>query len=318
MFEHILVPLDGSPLAESVLPHVVALSQVYKSRVTLLRVLEPGRVIRHPRIIDPVVWHMYKVESMAYLREMGVRLQQVGLRAERAILEGQLSESINQFVHEQGVDLVALSAHGESGLTRWGIGTAVQKILLQADVPTLIVRPRQPVVDDLTGLRYRKLLVPLDCSLRAECALPVAATLAASHEAQLLLAHVIRRPQMPRRVPLTQEETELAERLVEYNRKAAARYFEELQHRMSWQVESRLVVSEYVSATLHELVAQQGIDLILLSAHGYSGESQWPFGSVALNLVWHGTASILLVQDLSRGQMERARGEKATREKKGH
>ena len=213
---------------------------------------------------------------------------------------------------------MVLSAYGESGLTGWGIGTTVQKLLLQTDVPTLIVRPQQPVVSGLTGLRYRKLLVPLDCSLRAECILPVAATLAASHKAQLLLAHVIRKPQMPRRVPLTQEETELAERLVECNRKAAARYFKELQYRMSWQVESRLVVSEYVSATLHELVAQQEIDLILLSAHGYSGESQWPFGSVALNLVWHGTTSILLVQDLSRGQMERARGEKSTREKKGH
>jgi nucleotide-binding universal stress UspA family protein len=126
-------------------------------------------------------------------------------------------------------------------LSGWNISSVVQKIILRTYVPTMMVRAYQPGTDDLGHLRYRRLLVPLDGSQRAECALPPATVLARSHDSRLL-AHRARRPEMPRHVPLTDEETEMLDRITERNRLAAAQYLEQLQSRLSGAVETRLDV----------------------------------------------------------------------------
>ena len=90
----------------------------------------------------------------------------------------------------------------------------------------MIVRAYQPVQPDLAGLRYRRMMVPLDCSALAESVLPLAATLARTSEAQVLLVHVVQRPQMPRRTPPSQEDSDLADRIVERNRSEAKQYLE--------------------------------------------------------------------------------------------
>jgi nucleotide-binding universal stress UspA family protein len=182
----------------------------------------------------------------------------------------------------------------------------------------MIVRAYQPVTSDLTGLRYRRLLVPLDGSQRAECALPVATTLARSHESQLLLAHVVCRPEMPHHVPLTQEEIELGNRLTKHARLRATRHLEQLQSWLPLDVQTRLLVSDSVAVTLHELVTQESVDLVVLSAHGYSSRTRWPYGSVALNFIAYGTTPLIIVQDLSKDELEETLAEIAAREHKGH
>jgi len=318
MLDHILVPLDGSSLAECVLPHTVALAQAFDAQVTLLRILERARTAGRTRSIDPLDWHIRKAEAKAYLDELTARLQKVGLQTEATLLEGQAAERIIEFAHGQNVSLIVLSSHGRSGLGGWNISGVVQKTILRAYMPAMIVRAYQPVTGDLTGLRYRRLLVPLDGSQRAECVLPLATMLARFRESQLLLAHVVCRPAMPRRVLPTQEEIELANRLTECNQLEATRYLEQLQSRQSGDVQTRLFVGDCVPAALHELVARENIDLVLLSAHGYSGGTKWPYGSVALNFIAYGTTPLLIVQDLSRDEVERTQAEMAAREYKGH
>jgi nucleotide-binding universal stress UspA family protein len=263
-------------------------------------------------------WHISKAEAQAYLDGVNSRLQETGLRTENTLLEGQAAERIIEFAHSHDVSLIILSSHGQSGLGEWNISGVVQKIILAACMPTMIVRAYQPVTGDLTGLRYRRLLVPLDCSQRAECALPLATTLARFHESELLLAHVVCRPEMIRRAPLTQEDVELANRLTERNRVEAIRYLEQLQSWQSLDVQPRVLVSDNTAATLYELVKQENVDLVVLSAHGCSGETRWPHGSMALNFIVYGTTPLLIVQDLSQDELERTQAEIAAREYKGH
>ncbi|MDY7076989.1 MAG: universal stress protein, partial [Chloroflexota bacterium] len=191
MLDHILVPLDGSSLAECVLPHSVALAQAFDAQVTLLRVLERTRTADRTLSIDPLAWHIRKAEAGSYLDGVAAHLQEAGVRTEKAIVEGRAAERIVEFARDQNVNLIVLSSHGRSGLSGWNISGVVQKIILRACMPTMIVRAYQSVAGDLSGLRYRRLLVPLDCSQRAECVLPLATTLARFHESQLLLAHVV-------------------------------------------------------------------------------------------------------------------------------
>lgn len=318
MFEHLLVPLDGSPLAECVLPHTVALARALGSRISLLRVLEPPRVGERSASMDPLDWHMRVADTNAYLEEVKGRLQGIGLATESLLLEGQAAERVVDFARRQAVDLIVLSSHGQSGLSGWNISSVVQKIIMRAYVPTMIVRAYQYRPLDLSGIRYRRVLVPLDGSQRAECVLPLAATLAQFHEAELLLVHVAARPEMPRRVPATAQDAELADRIMGRNRAEAERYLGELRARLGAGVETRLLTAAGVAVALHDLVAQEQVDLVVLSAHGYSGGSRWPYGSITISFIAYGTGPLLIVQDLSPQEVEASLAERAAREVGGH
>ncbi|MGC9358446.1 MAG: universal stress protein, partial [Anaerolineae bacterium] len=180
------------------------------------------------------------------------------------------------------------------------------------------VRAYRVVDEELAELSYEQLLVPLDGSQRAECVLPAARAVADYHNCRLLVAHVVPRPEVPRHAPLTEEETDLVERLTELNRRHGQEYLEDVEGRLSPGVETRLLVSDNAAAALHELVSEEDADMVLLSAHGYSGEAQWPYGSVALNFIAYGTTPLLIVQDISRAEIGTTPAEKAASEAKGH
>jgi nucleotide-binding universal stress UspA family protein len=123
---------------------------------------------------------------------------------------------------------------------------------------------------------------------------------------------------MPRRTPLTQEEIELTDRITELNYLEATYYLEQLESRLSPDVEVHLIVREGGTAALHDLVQQENVDLVILSAHGYSGGVKWPYGSIALSFIAYGITPLLIVQDISRDQAEKTQAEMAATEYKGH
>jgi nucleotide-binding universal stress UspA family protein len=266
------------------------------------------------RVVDPLNWQIRKVEAETYMRDLSLRLQEAGLRAEVQILEGQEAEQVIEFARANDVQLVIVSSHGQSGLSDWNLSSVVLNVILRVRTSIMVVRPYQPTSGGVTGLRYRRLLVPVDGSQRAECVLPVASTLARAHEAQILLAQVIQRPAMPRRTLPTREDVKLADRIVERNRMEAIQYVDELQSQLSGKVEARVLVSDDAVVALHDLADQEKIDLILLSAHGYSSLTQWPFGSVARGFIVYGTTSLLIVQDLPQNKTELTMAEVASRE----
>ncbi len=313
MFNRILLPMDRSPLAECVLPHVAAIARAFESQVTLVHVMDPPHRMNWRRAVDPLNWRIRKAEAESYLGDLVLRLQKAGLAAEKQILEGPAAERIVEFSHKNDVPLIVLSSHGQSGLSGWNVSSVVQKIILRAHTSIMIVRAYQPASTDVTGLRYHRLLVPMDGSQRAECILPVVETLARAHQAQILLAHVVRRPEMPRRTPPTDEDVELADRLVERNRAEAVQYLDQLRSRLSGDIQARVLVSDHVAVTLHELVDQEKIDLVLLTAHGYSALTRWPYGSVVSSFIAYGTTSLLIVQDLPQDKIELTRAEMAAR-----
>lgn len=313
MFNRILLPMDRSLLAECVLPHAVAVARAFESQVTLAHVMASPHRANWRRAVDPLNWRIRKAESESYLNDLALRLQKAGLPAEKQILEGPAAERIIEFSRKNAVPLMMLSSHGQSGLSGWNVSSVVQQIILRVHTSIMIVRAYQPVSTEVTGLRYHRLLVPMDGSQRAECILPVVTTLARAHEAQILLAHVVRRPEMPRRTPPTDEDVELADRIVERNRAEAVQYLDQLRSRLSGDIQARVLVGDHVAATLHELVDQEKIDLVLLTAHGYSALTRWPYGSVVSSFITYGATSLLIVQDLPQDKIEPTPAEVAAR-----
>jgi nucleotide-binding universal stress UspA family protein len=318
MFKHILVPLDGSSLAECVLPHVITVAQAFNARVTLLRVFEQPSGSALSQAIDPLEWHLVKTEAEAYLNEVVAHLQGFGLKVQGTLKEGNAAKHIIEFAHQQELDLIILSSHGQSGLSGWNISSVVQKIILRTCTSTLIVRAYQSPPKDPASFGYKHLLVPLDGSQRAENALSPAMILARFYGSQLLLAHLVCKPEMLSRTPLTPAETNLVNQITERNRQEATRYLEQICSQSMARVDLRLHISEGNIGELHKLVELKDVDLVVLSAHGQSGNTKWPYGSVTLSFIVYGTTPLLIVQDLSRKELQKTTAELIAREKKGH
>lgn len=317
MPHHILIPLDGSSLAENVLPHLIALVRGSEVQASVVRALEQGSAATLSRPPDPFDWQLRKAEAEAYLQSISSRLLNAGLPASVKLLEGKAAECVIRYAIEENVDLILLSSHGQSGISGWNVSSIVQKIIFRAHTSFMIVRAYQPVSAGLTDLSYKRILIPLDGSQRAENVLPTATTLAKAHDALLIIAHVVRQPEMPRRTLPSQEDAELASKLTERNRAESDRYLSELTSRFDVKNETRLVINPNISTALHELVENEQIDLVVMNAHGYTGGSQWPFGSVATNFIAYGTTPLMVIQDIPRDRIEPTRAEIMSRERGG-
>jgi nucleotide-binding universal stress UspA family protein len=181
----------------------------------------------------------------------------------------------------------------------------------------MVVRAYQPSPAGKELALYRRLLVPLDGSQRAEYVLPAAVSLARAHDAQLVLAHVVRQLEVPHHVWSSVEGNRLVDQLVGYTRRAAEAYLAKLQARLSVEAEVELLISNDVSGALQELTERRQCDLVILGAHGHSGSPR-PYGSVTTGLLGYGSTPLLIAQDLAEQQIEPLKAELAIQEFQGH
>jgi len=148
MYEKILVALDGSALAEEVLPHVAGIATRTDSEVILLRVAAPVR----PTAVDVVAvmpvdteQEMKRIadECLSYLEGAADRLRSAGLKVKTAVQFGDPAEQIVDFARDNGVGLIAMSTHGRSGISRWVYGSVADRVLRAATVPILLIRSKR-------------------------------------------------------------------------------------------------------------------------------------------------------------------------------
>ncbi|MDX2078464.1 MAG: universal stress protein [bacterium] len=298
MLNHILVPLDGSPLAECVLPHVLAIAKAFNAQIILVHVLEqPALSDKLPKV-DPLDWYLKKSAANVYLGTVQTRLQEHYSSVKSVLLEGNVIEKIVEFAQSMPSALLILCGYGETRVNGGGVSNIVQHILQLVRTSTLIVRSIQPPAPFTSDLEYKKVLVALDGSQRAGCVLNTATALAKTYQPELLLVHVVTKPEMARHMPLSQEDADLINRVIERNQEEGSKYLEQTQTRFANKTQTRLLVSDNVATTLQSVTEQEQIDLMILSAHGYSGEAKWPYGSITNRFITDGTTPLLIVQDL--------------------
>jgi nucleotide-binding universal stress UspA family protein len=145
--------------------------------------------------------------------------------------------------------------------------------------------------------------------------IPAVTTLAERHEAQLVFVHAVRKPELPRRAPPSREDQELADTLTERNRQEAGQYLQELRERLALpSAELRLLASDNVAETLQQFAVDDGSDLVVLSAHGYTGGTRWAYGSLTSSFIMYGERPLLIVQDLPTGTIKPTTAELVFRE----
>ena len=146
MYQKIMVPLDGSELAECVLPHVQAFMKGFNlSDVILVRVVEPEMPSYHGETrIDPEIMAQREAERKSsakdYLNKVASGINQEGTTVRTEILAGRVTESLTDYAEKHDIEIILIATHGRSGVTRWVRGSVADKILRSANVPVLMVR----------------------------------------------------------------------------------------------------------------------------------------------------------------------------------
>jgi nucleotide-binding universal stress UspA family protein len=153
MYRKILVCLDGSQLAEQILPYAVAQAQCFQSQLVLLRVTPEPFLVSPPIPGVPGVPVEMPImekrsqrendEAQAYLEDIAERLnQENGLVAECVALPGVGGSTIIMYAEDLEADLIAIATHGHGGLRRAVFGSVADHVLNHSKLPILIVRPR--------------------------------------------------------------------------------------------------------------------------------------------------------------------------------
>jgi nucleotide-binding universal stress UspA family protein len=188
MFKHLLVPLDGSRLAEAALPAAASLSEKLDARVTLVHVIErraPQEIHGERHLSDPG-------EAWAYLSQVADRAFPPGARVEEHVHTAEVSDvarSIVEHADELGPDLVVMCTHGRGGLRTWLWGSIAQQVIALRETPVLLIQPDGAAATP--AFACRRLLVPLDGNPEHEQGLAVAAALAEACSAELYLLMVV-------------------------------------------------------------------------------------------------------------------------------
>ncbi len=296
MIRHLLVPLDGSSLAEAVLPAAAALAERLGAQVTLLHVMERGAPAtihgeRHLTEVGDAERYLVEVE-----RRLALRDRAVGRHVHQP-KEGDVARAIVQHAEELRVDLIVLSTHGRGGLRELVLGSIAQRVLQPGAAPILLIHPTGSAP---LPFACRTIFVPLDGTAAHEPALDAAVELARPLRARLQLVIVVPTPATLTggtaaagvMLPLaTNALLDLAtEGATEYVRRQVERL------RASGLEASAEVRRGEPAANLVEAAERAGADLITMASHGRVGLEAFWEGSVSAKVVARFGRPVLLVR----------------------
>lgn len=302
MVHHLLI-LDGSKAAERAIPFAIAAARTFGAALHLLHVLESAAPSPQGAV-DSVAWRMQRAEAASYLEAWRARLEEPGIAVTTELREGRAAEQALDVVRTRKVELLVLTPRGAGAGTGVGLGDTAQKVIRSGAVSFLLARSPLGLGAAAPEQRFRRVLVPLDASRRAECALQAATAIVRSHASSLVLVHVAPVPELPDSMLPTPEDVELRERVVARNKERGVTYLDEIHLRVATPdvpVATRVLVAPDVGRAVCRSIRDEDIDLVVASAHGggLRGSGAFaPYGSVARDLISEGTVPLWILQDL--------------------
>ena len=279
MFQTVLVPVDGSPLAERALLYARRLAHDSNGRIVLLQVV-PASANADATIRTATL----------YLENLITQFSESSFDRP-VVTAGDPASSILAEVEFHGIDLIVMSTHGRSGLGRWIYGSVADAVIRRAAVPVLLV-PATGVAE-WPDNRALRILVPLDGSELAETVLGAVANLSGTLNAEVLLLRAQEAPTAPEADRSTDSNGELPserDRVDGYLDRVAAHL---RAHGLRVRVETR---PGHAATAIVEVTQEQSIDLVAMATHGSGGLTRLVMGSVAASVVQRATVPVLLVR----------------------
>jgi nucleotide-binding universal stress UspA family protein len=308
MYRRMLVPLDGSELAEVVFPYAKELAGRLGIDVILLHISATALRDYVPmnRAYVEHAADTIRREARRVQRKAGLVPEEKAIEVRGELVVGYPPDEILRYAEENAVDLILMASHGRSGSKRWALGSVAGKILHAANIPVLLVRTGIPEQIPYDEWPKRTIIVPLDGSELAESVLPHAEALAKQGGREMvnvILMRVCEVPVMP--VYYTPELAEIPLNWGQYAQQETARCRQMATEYLAG-IEPRFrdsginVKSEVLVGTAtDEIIAYANktpYNLIVMATHGRSGLSRLVYGSVAVNILVGVNSPLLLVK----------------------
>jgi len=280
----VMVPLDGSDMSDAALSYVSTLRPLGNLQLRLVAVAEdPKRY----GLRNPDEW---QDRQATLLREHLERKKQqlleqdASLEVETHVRLGYPADVLLKDAQQYQPDYVIIATHGRTGMDRWRLGSVADKLIRSADWNTLAVGPETA----MAPMRYnvRSIMVPLDGSSRAEEAIPVAGTLAKELGATVHLVRVVEKP-----LPME----DLTGYVLQALEEDAQAYLDEQAAKYSDLTPHTFLLRGNPAEALRAYVQVQGMDLVVLTSHGFGGLIRTALGSIADRMIG-GSAPVLILR----------------------
>jgi nucleotide-binding universal stress UspA family protein len=295
----LLLPLDGSKVAERAIPFAVTVAKRLEARLVLLTAL--GGIATELRAHVPAAAaateHMVRDHVARYLDSLSSRIGTGDIAVEFRVRDGDPVDEILSAVDEFKPAFVVMTTHGRSGLSRWRYGSTAGHLLHNTSVPLLVVGPNveQPATD--RAVTFKHVMIPLDGSPLAEQALPLARRIAQVFGARVSLVRVVDwvAVSFPYNLPEDPEKYAFYPQLDAIWEEAAKAYLERQKAEFKDIAIETAVVRGDAAGNLLEFVRQQAVDLVVMTTHARAGIARAALGSIADRML-QATTPVLLVR----------------------
>jgi nucleotide-binding universal stress UspA family protein len=300
MYTRMLIPLDGSKLAENVLPYARALARALELRIDLLSVVDSMDFARtanagHVRDFDPLVEAAMR-EGKRYLESIAQSFG--GAKVSYAVEHGVADKIIIDSAASDKDTLITMATRGRSGIHRWLMGSVAEKVLRGATNPLLLVRGDEEGKNEGEAA-LKSVVVPLDGSRLAESVLPRAIDLAQKLSLAIVLTRAYQIPLSAAYAGAEAPYIPNQDALLNLVREEASAYLEakvnELHQNGVEKVSSVLLVGSGADEII-DLARSTPDNLIAMCTHGRSGVKRWVLGSVTEKVVRHSGDPVLVVR----------------------
>ncbi|MCX6006729.1 MAG: universal stress protein [Chloroflexi bacterium] len=301
MYEKILLPLDGSELAEEALPYAEKLAGRLGSEIILTHVSEldtDPHEDKHRSYLQKMV-EVTKEGASTYHDKPG---NGPTIEVKSVILSGQPAEKIVEYAENENIGLIVMATHGQSGIQRWAIGSVADKVVRATTRPVILIRAKSARPDVRVKGILNKVLVPLDGSKEGEAIIPYIEELASRFKLKVILIQIL-----PNGYDAGYLYIPLSEKQMESDRAHAIDYLNNIGARLK---EKGIVVEEGLgigsrSGNMAEQIIQFAdeaqVEFLAMTTHGRSGVGRWAFGSVAERVLQSGNTPLLLVRSTEAG-----------------
>lgn len=304
MFQHILVPLDGSELAEQALPIAAHIARHAGGRIVLLECVVPpiefGPYIgNEPPLLVQQAIDTDTEMATDYLKRVVQENNLTDLEIDIKIEYGWPAHCILTVAEQQQSDLIVISSHGRSGLSRWILGSVAQKVIRHAPIPVLVLRSQQTSEALLDGEHPLRALVPLDGSPNSESvlgpALTMLSTLTAHRSGNLHLVHVVDR------ISEEQKSHYFAQQAAAYLDSTEQSLHNQLDGTGNLSIRKSVIPAFDVAGALLDVAETETeaggapCDIIMMSTHGRGGIQHWTLGSITERVLQATKLPLLIV-----------------------
>jgi nucleotide-binding universal stress UspA family protein len=300
MFSNVLVPLDRSSLAEQALGQAAAIARASQAAIDLVLVHEPLQLsgYRDGALNDDMV----KADE-AYLDSVATELSSgASVPVTHAVLRGSPADMICARARETGANLIVMTSHGRTGLSRVWLGSVADAVVRRSTVPVLMLRPIDKPADRVAARHlFHRILVPLDGSRLASEALEPAASLAQCSDASVVLLRMVQPVPLVTPFDINQPfvypppipDAEATDQVVQEASRRLDEVARDLQERSGVKVEAKIVVAGRVAEDIIDFARGDDVDVIAMSTRG-RGASRLLLGSIADKLLRASALPMLL------------------------